>query len=375
MREAQSVNSTTKDKFENYARTGADLMLTTDNQGVITEAVGDARILRTVDVRMLVLCNVFQMLDATDVGAIRERMSALREGERAMLDDPNYGHEGLRIVLMRDAQSPESVRITLTRLSNHVVLEDNSADDRLLRAFRSALAERALKAALQPVVDTLTGKISHHEVLVRFPFDGSPAPYIAAAEKRGLISQLDCIMLDAAAARLERGDMRLAVNVSGESIQRADIGRELHRILKLHDIDHSRLTLEITESSQIHDFDTTTKVVESLRETGAKIVLDDFGAGAASFGYLRSLNVDGVKFDGCFLSEPGCQHRNWALMSAIARMCDELGMTAVGERVETETDRQTLLRAGVPLAQGYHFGRPVIDESFFDFDAPVSAVA
>ncbi len=54
MREAQSVNSTTKDKFENYARTGADLMLTTDNQGVITEAVGDARILRTVDVRMLI---------------------------------------------------------------------------------------------------------------------------------------------------------------------------------------------------------------------------------------------------------------------------------------------------------------------------------
>jgi EAL domain-containing protein (putative c-di-GMP-specific phosphodiesterase class I) len=96
------------------------------------------------------------------------------------------------------------------------------------------------------------------------------------------------------------------------------------------------------------------------------VSLDDFGAGATSFGYLRALDVDGLKFDGSFLQAHEDNLRGVALMRSVARMCMELGIVSVGERVETETDRQRLLEAGVRYAQGYLFGAPAIDESFFE---------
>ena len=102
-----------------------------------------------------------------------------------------------------------------------------------------------------------------------------------------------------------------------------------------------------------------------LRAIGIGVSLDDFGAGSASFGYLRALNVDGLKFDGSFLDTSETNSRGLALMRSVARMCAELGITSVGERIETESDRRLLIEAGVMYAQGYLYGRPVIDETFF----------
>jgi CheY-like chemotaxis protein len=100
------------------------------------------------------------------------------------------------------------------------------------------------------------------------------------------------------------------------------------------------------------------EAVRCLRACGISVSLDDFGAGATSFGYLRALDVDGLKFDGSFLQAHEDNLRGVALMRSVARMCMELGIVSVGERVETETDRQRLLEAGVRYAQGYLFGAP-----------------
>ena len=72
-----------------------------------------------------------------------------------------------------------------------------------------------------------------------------------------------------------------------------------------------------------------------------------------------------MKFDGSFLQDSDVNLRGLALMRNVARMCAELGITSVGERIETEADRRLLLEAGVKYAQGYFYGRPIIDENFF----------
>jgi EAL domain-containing protein (putative c-di-GMP-specific phosphodiesterase class I) len=73
-----------------------------------------------------------------------------------------------------------------------------------------------------------------------------------------------------------------------------------------------------------------------------------------------------LKFDGSFLDMSDVNVRGVALMRNVARMCAELGITSVGERIETESDRRILLEAGVKYAQGYFYGRPIIDETFFE---------
>ena len=175
-------------------------------------------------------------------------------------------------------------------------------------------------------------------------------------------------MISAAASRLEASpdpDYRLAVNISGESLQRLDVIRELCAVISGHTFKRDRLIVEVTESAHIHDIETAARAVEMLRASGVGVSLDDFGAGSASFGYLRALNVDGLKFDGSFLEAAGTNRRGLALMRSVARMCAELGISSVGERIETETDRQMLIDAGVMYAQGYFYGRPMIDEHFF----------
>lgn len=351
-----------------FALVSADLFLKTDSDGVISFASGDARLLNTVDARSLVLSNLFQLLRVSDINSVRRAFAQIEIGQRVSFDDPSFKPDGRRISIARSPDTPNEITVAIADLKAHKQLECDAVEESHIRAFRSALISDDLKAARQPIVNTQTGAVSHHEILVRFPFEGSPGPIIASAEKRGLISELDCLMMDATAAYLSlntENAHKLALNMSGDTLQNPEVADELVRIIRGYDFDPSRLILEITESSEIHDIDAATNSVAKLHDCGAKIVLDDFGAGAASFGYLRSLNVDGVKFDGCFLSNPGQHDRNTALLRSISGMCRELGMTAVGERVETEQDRQTLLDAGVTLAQGYFFGRPQIDEGFF----------
>lgn len=356
------------DKSADIAKSASDLFLETDINGTILFAEGEAHLLNTVDVRMLVLSNLFQLINVPDLCKLQECFVTLKPGMRASFDDMSFTSNGRRITVQRSAENADVYRVAITDLARHTILKDKQVDEHLIRAFRSAIASPDLKVARQPIVCTKTGNLRHYEMLARFPFEGSPYPMIVAAERRGIISELDCIMLDAACQRLSDPtghQLKLAVNISGQSIQRADIAAELNRIIRAYDFAKDRLILEITESSQMHDIETAAKVVDLLKTTGTKIVLDDFGAGAASFGYLRSFNVDGVKFDGCFLNGQGSNERNIALMRAISNMCRELGMSVVGERVENQADRQTLLDAGVMLAQGFHFGRPEIDPTFF----------
>ncbi len=363
----QSTIKTTNRK-DIIANSANDLFLEADANGTIIFAEGDGHLLNTVDVRMLVLSNLFQLINVPDLSQLQACFATLSPGDRATFDDMSFAPSGRRITVQRCQNNQAIYRLAFADLTCHTIMKDQQIDEHLVRAFRSAIASPELKAARQPIVCTQTGQLRHYEILARFPFEGSPYPMIVAAERRGIISELDCIMLDAACQRMSHPtghNLKLAVNISGQSIQKTDIAAELNRIVQAYEFDKRQLILEITESSEMHDIDTAANAVELLKRSNVKIVLDDFGAGAASFGYLRALNVDGVKFDGCFLNGQVSNERNTALMRAISSMCRELGMSVVGERVENEFDRQTLLNAGVMLAQGFYFGRPEIDPTFF----------
>jgi EAL domain-containing protein (putative c-di-GMP-specific phosphodiesterase class I) len=128
-------------------------------------------------------------------------------------------------------------------------------------------------------------------------------------------------MVSAAAAQLEANpnpDYRLAVNISGESLQRPEVIRELCAAISGHTFHRSRLIVEVTESARIHDIETAARAVNTLRASGISVSLDDFGAGSASFGYLRALDVDGLKFDGSFLQDSDVNLRGLALMRNVA---------------------------------------------------------
>lgn len=356
------------DRFREFAFAAADLLVATDAGGRILDAAGDASLLHHPSSDRLVGKNALDLISEGEARRLREDLWALGPGRRISWEDATAMDGGRRIVVQRSIASPNTFNLSVSRLPSSTQVRGDRTEELLSDRFRDAVMNGRLMAARQPVVDTRTGAISHYEILARFNGEESPMSMIAAAEKTGQISHLDYIMVSAAAARLSDSQdpsFRLAVNISGESIQRLDVIRELCAVISGHDFRRDRLILEITESAEIQDIDTAAQAVTMLRACGIGVSLDDFGAGAASFGYLRALDVDGLKFDGSFLQAAAYNLRGIALMRNVARMCAELGIASVGERVETEDDRRVLLEAGVRFAQGYLYGQPAIDETFF----------
>jgi EAL domain-containing protein (putative c-di-GMP-specific phosphodiesterase class I) len=355
-------------RYRDFAFAAADLMVATDAGGRIIDAEGDATLLHHPSSERLIGRNAIELISGPEGTRLREELWALGPGRRVSWEDPSSMEGGRRIVVQRSTISPNSFSFTISRMPNSTRIRAERADEILAERFRDAVMNGRLMAARQPVVETRSGAVSHYEILARFSGEDSPVGMIMAAEKSGQIAHLDYIMVSAAAAQLEANSdptYRLAVNISGESLQRLDVIRELCAVISGHRFGRSRLIIEVTESAHISDIETAARAVNLLRAIGVGVSLDDFGAGSASFGYLRALDVDGLKFDGSFLQATETNKRGLALMRSVARMCAELGISSVGERIETESDRRLLIEAGVMYAQGYLYGRPVIDDTFF----------
>ncbi len=355
-------------RLREFAFAAADLLVSTDASGRIIEADGDATLLHHPTADRLIGRNAVDLISEGEGSRLREELWALGPGRRLSWEDVSSIEGGRRVVIQRNSNAPNSFNFVISRMPSSARVRGDRMDEIMAERFRDAVMNGRLMAARQPVVETRSGAVSHYEVLARFNGEDSPVGLIAAAEKSGQIAHLDYIMVSAAAAQLAANpdpEYRLAVNISGESLQRLEVIRELCAAISGHTFHRSRLIIEVTESAHIHDIETAARAISTLRSSGISVSLDDFGAGSASFGYLRALDVDGLKFDGSFLQDSDVNLRGLALMRNVARMCAELGITSVGERIETEADRRLLLEAGVKYAQGYFYGRPIIDENFF----------
>lgn len=219
-----------------------------------------------------------------------------------------------------------------------------------------ALNEKRVSIALQPVANAQTRAVVFYEALARISPGPNDNPHetgssIATAEALGLMGVLDRRVLRlVAAAMREDTNLHLSVNVSPSSI--AD--REWMRLFATEvtpDIG-ARLVLELTESVAVHDLNAARTFVELARSTGAKVAIDDFGAGSTSFRNLRSLGVDMVKIDGSFIMHMAQSADDRAFVEALIQLARQLGITTVAEWVQDEDTAAMLTAAGCDLIQG-----------------------
>lgn len=176
--------------------------------------------------------------------------------------------------------------------------------DELVRA----LNERRVGLALHPVVDAGSGDVAFYECLTRLHrTDGTVVPaseFIDLAERLGLVRNLDLIALDAVAAML-RENPALTVSLNVSMVTAGDSA--WYSRLNAHALASpgitKRLIVEITETVAINDMDSAVHFVQSLRDMGCAVAIDDFGAGFTNYRNMRALNADIVKIDGVFIRE------------------------------------------------------------------------
>ncbi|HWA41906.1 MAG TPA: EAL domain-containing protein [Hypericibacter adhaerens] len=229
-------------------------------------------------------------------------------------------------------------------------------------AFGRMVKHDDFKIVYQPIVTLRDKSLHHFEVLSRFEAETSPYEAIRFAEETGLVEDFDIAVLMKVCGMLEAREtdprLTVAVNISGRSLGSDLFAGLVQRELTQHPKLAKRLALEITESAEIKDLTRLDAIVQRIRQKGFEVCLDDFGAGAASFQYLRALKVDWVKIDGLYVRRVLKDQRDKAMIESLVELCRKLGVRTVAEQIETVEEAAALRAIGVELGQGWLFGRP-----------------
>ncbi len=284
---------------------------------------------------------------------------------------------------MREEQLMRSADLALYRAKEdgrggHAFFErymfEEAEDHRLLEQdVREALNSDALTLAYQPIIDTASGTVVAREALLRWRHpergDIPPDQFVPIIEDAGLIHQIGDWVIREACARAASwdGQMRVAVNVSAAQLTGAGLARTVLGALAASRLEPSWLELEVTESVFLGDDAATLASLERLRALGVRLVLDDFGKGYSSFGYLSRAKFSKIKIDQSFVrgAAEGAQDCV-AIVHAILALARGLGVETTAEGVETEDQAEVMRRLGCTQLQGFHFGRPVPPEMLDD---------
>lgn len=253
------------------------------------------------------------------------------------------------------------------------MLEERLAENVLaVKKFRNICADGSFDLVYMPVARLSDGTFHHYEALTRFRENAGESPFqlITLAEEVGIISEFDLAVaqraLETINAALENGPcIPVAINVSGYSISDPEFCAKLLSLLTTRIGIEEHISLEITESAEISDLDGVNNAIQKFRRIGFKVALDDFGAGAASFDYLNSFDVDTVKFDGPVVKRAVATRKGKAFLAAMATLCHEIGVETIAEMVEDKPLADFLKQSGIELGQGWYFGKPMSTENAF----------
>ena len=232
--------------------------------------------------------------------------------------------------------------------------------------FRNADLARELRLVFQPVVDSTSGRVVRFEALARWesPLLGSVSPleFVAIAEKSGMTSRLTRMVLRKTIDQLLDwpGDVRVSINLSAQDIISEDTTNGLVDLLHgAPEQVRRRMTLEVTETSFMSDFNEARRNLMKFQALGLTIALDDFGTGFSSLRYLQELEFDIVKIDRSFVSSLGTLEKSLGLVSTIQQLCRNMAIECVIEGVETQEQLAMARRAGCRLVQGYVYAKPL----------------
>ncbi len=243
-------------------------------------------------------------------------------------------------------------------------------------SLRKAVANQEFDLHVQPQVSTLSGDVVGGEVLLRWMHSGqtqrSPADFIPVLESSGMIVDVGLWVIRTSCEylrnMLDQGlwtpDMQMAVNISPKQFHDPQLIKSLEHSLKSYDIRPDMLTLEVTETLLIDDFESVVDKMKKIRNMGTRFAIDDFGSGYSSMIYLKRLPLDILKIDREFITHLNSDKETLGLVEAIMMVAHHYGLDVVAEGVEKREVLEILRSLGCEKYQGAHFSMPVSLDKF-----------
>lgn len=287
----------------------------------------------------------------------------------AMIQSDRFDHDELIAqadIACREAKENGRNRLQFYNMTD-CEAEKIVADVGWASKLRDAINGNRFELRYQPIVEITSGKITHHEVLLRMRGDDgkliSPDAFLPAAVRFGLMAEIDVWLVEnslkiIAEFRADNPELRFSINLSANAFETEDLTGLISSHLKRNDVPPDAVIFEITESLAVRHLDYVESQIASLRQLGCELALDDFGTGYSSFGYLQRLPVDYIKIDGCFVRDLVNNPVDQKMVRLIGEIGQEAGMRTIAEYVQDGPTLALLAELGIDRAQGYFIGRP-----------------
>ena len=291
------------------------------------------------------------------------------------IDDINTPPEDMydrATTALSHAMSKRTDRICRYSSSMETALEEELM---LLTEIQDALEKEEFTFYAQPQCDISTGKIVGAESLVRWkhPEKGiiPPGVFIPVLEKNGLIANLDRYVwkkvFEWLRSWIDRGyhPVPISINVSRIDIFSMDVAGYLLDLLQQYNLPEKLIKVEITEGAYAESNETIDKTVQTLRNHGFIVMMDDFGCGYSSLNMLKNIPVDVLKLDMRFLDiKEQEKERGISILESVINMARLMQLPIIVEGVETQTQENFLLSMGCRYTQGYYYYKPLPIEDF-----------
>lgn len=247
--------------------------------------------------------------------------------------------------------------------------EDAKRRQKLERDLHKACAREEFVLHYQPQVSASSGRITGVEALLRWnhPEEGpiSPNQFIPLLEELGLMVEVGNWVLKTACLQTVAWQkeglppVRMAVNVSAQQFHRGNIVSAVEAVLSETGLDPEWLELELTESLTLDETEATIRIMHELKRIGVSLSLDDFGTGWSSLSYLRRFPLDRLKIDRSFMRDIESQPAAKAVVMSIMGLARNLGLSCIGEGVETHQQLEYLQKHMCPEIQGFLYSPAV----------------
>ncbi|WP_063339020.1 MULTISPECIES: EAL domain-containing protein [unclassified Marinomonas] len=206
----------------------------------------------------------------------------------------------------------------------------------------------------------------HYEILLRYKDKNgnavSPAVFIPAAEKHGLITLIDKWVVFNVLSKYKvlfpNETPTVSINLSGVSVSSSSFLEEVLDIVNSVDMDMSKVCFEITETAVVSHINRAVNFIKELKKTGCQFALDDFGSGSSSYSYLKTLPVDYLKIDGSLIKSIISEPIDQTIVRSINEIAHEMDMKTIAEFVENDQIMNLLDSMGVDYGQGFGIHKP-----------------
>lgn len=237
--------------------------------------------------------------------------------------------------------------------------------------LRVAIKKNQLEVYYQPVIDLENNSIYGFEALLRWHHpilgDISPERFILVAENSGQIQEIGSWVLEQACTQAREWSLQfslenefsISVNLSGIQLAEPNIQKTIEAVLSRSRFDESKLHLEVTETALIGHKGQARKAINSIRQLGVSVSIDDFGKGYCSLTYLQDFEFDTLKIDKDFVQDMEPSGKGLQLVRMLMLLARDLNMKIIAEGVETMEQFDRLNAMKCPYVQGYYFSRPV----------------